>query len=364
MTTYNIQDLLKRMVQEKASDLYLTVGYPPVLRIRSEVVHAGDTPLDIDYIHTMMAEVLTPDNIEEFDATHELNVSIEITDLARFRINAFQQQNKPGMVIRRIENVIPTVEQLGLPSVYADLAMEKRGLIIVVGQTGAGKSTALASMIGHRNRNGHGHIITIEDPIEFVHRHQQCIITQRDLGIDTFSFGTALRNALRQRPDVLLIGEIRDVDAMEHALNFAETGHLVLTTLHANNSSQAIERILAFFPEAQHNQVLLSLANNLKAVLSQRLVETVQETRVPAVEILLNKGLIRNLIHEGKTREIREMLEKNREQGMQTFDMCLLDLHIQGIISEEVALAESDNSSNLKLQIRQLQTAKKFSNIS
>jgi twitching motility protein PilU len=263
------------------------------------------------------------------------------------------------MLAFAINTVIPTPEQLYLPKVYSDLVMMGRGLILVVGQTGSGKSTSLAAMIGHRNRHGTGHIITIEDPIEFVHQHHGCIISQRDVGIDTFSFGIALKNALRQRPDLVLIGEVRDRETMEHAINFSETGHLCLATLHANNANQAIERILSFFPEEKHPQIRLNLSLNLKAILSQRLILNLKGTRSLAAEVMLNNGLIKSLIEDGKIREIKEMMHKGTDQGIRTFDQSIFELYSQGIISEEIALSEADNLANMKLNISQSTMAKK-----
>lgn len=356
----SIEPLLQEMVKRRASDLYLTVGYPPSLRINDQIEGVGSYALEEPAILHMMTEIISNDKLDEFESTLELNTAINWNNIARFRINIFRQQQQTGMVIRRIQNEIPSVDSLGLPAVYKDMVMEKRGLVLVVGPTGSGKSTSLAAMIGHRNSCGSGHIITVEDPIEFVHQHQRCIITQRDVGIDTYSFGMALKNALRQRPDVILVGEIRDKDTMEQAINFSETGHLVLATLHANNAHQTIERVLSLFPEEKHRQILLSLSVNMKAILSQRLVTGKNSGKVLALEILLNQGLIRTLIEEGKFKDIREVMEKNREQGMQSFDQCLLDLYHKHIITEEVALAESDNSANLRLQIRQSQTEEKL----
>ncbi|MDE3061331.1 MAG: PilT/PilU family type 4a pilus ATPase, partial [Pseudomonadota bacterium] len=254
---------------------------------------------------------------------------------------------------------IPTLESLKLPKVYGDLIMEKRGLILMVGPTGSGKSTSLAAMLEHRNLNGTGHIVTVEDPVEFLHRHKHCIITQRDVGIDTYSFAIGLKNALRQTPDVIVIGEIRDKDTMEHAIVFAETGHLCLATLHANNTHQAIERVINFFPEEKHKQVLLNLSLNLKAILSQRLVYTTDDKRTAAIEIMLNQGLVRNLIHEGHVKDLRDCIEKSHDYGMQTFDQALIDMYARGAITEEVALAESDNPANLRLAIKQYEMSKR-----
>lgn len=344
--------LLQAAIEQKASDLYLTYGCPPCLRINDEISPLGDSLLSDDDLNSLLRQLVDEDKTGEFEATLEMNTAINWNDRARFRINAFKQQQHTAIVIRRIQTQIPTLESLSLPKVYSQLVMEKRGLVLVVGPTGSGKSTSLAAMIGYRNTFGHGHIITIEDPIEFVHSHQGCIISQRDVGIDTYSYGLALKNALRQCPDVMLIGEVRDRETMEHAVNFSETGHLVLATLHANNASQAIERIVNFFPEEKHSQLLLNLALNLRGILSQRLVRKIKGGRCVAAEVMLNQGLIRNLIEEGKPKEIKEIMEKSRGLGMQTFEQALLDMYQAGTISEEVAIQEADNQANLKLQIR------------
>lgn len=353
MVDYKKADiLLQAAVEHKASDIYLTYGCPPCLRINDEITPLGDTLLSDDSLNTILAELVDEDKVDEFESTLELNTAINWNDKARFRLNAFKQQQHTAVVIRRIQTEIPSLDSLVLPAAYGQLVMEKRGLVLVVGPTGSGKSTSLAAMIGHRNLYGHGHIITIEDPIEFVHSHQGCIISQRDVGIDTYSYGLALKNALRQCPDVVLIGEIRDRETMEHAINFSETGHLVLATLHAKNSSQAIERIINFFPEEKHAQLLLNLSLNIKGILSQRLVRKIHGGRMVAAEVMLNQGLIKNLIEEGKPKEIKEIMEKNRSLGMQTFEQALLDMYRSGHISEEVAIHEADNPANLKLQIR------------
>lgn len=355
-----LDPLLEAMVQQGASDLYLTYDCPPSLRLTDRIQPLSSTRLGDADLRGMVEELLSEDQLDEFDSTLELNTSIKWREECRFRINIFQQQQHTGIVILKINTQIPTLEELGLPKVYADLVMQPRGLILVVGQTGSGKSTSLAAMLGHRNRMGTGHIITIEDPIEFVHQHHGCIITQRDIGIDTFSFGIALKNALRQRPDVVLIGEIRDRETMEHAINFSETGHLCLATLHANNANQAIERILNFFPEEKHPQIRLNLSLNLRAILSQRLLLNKQGSRTLAIEVMLNSGLIKSLIEEGKIREIKEMIERSTDQGMQTFDQSIFALFEAGIITEDVAIAEADNMANMRLNIRQLQTSSKI----
>lgn len=348
----HLSTLLDAMIAKDAADLYLTKGCPATLRLNDKLEKIGD-PLTGEHITALIREVLTPEQFQVYEQTWEFNSAYHWNDQARFRVNVFRQQQEPGVVIRRISTKIPSFTDLNLPEAYQKLAMEKRGLVLLVGPTGSGKSSSLAAMVGHRNRNSHGHIITIEDPIEFIHFHDGCIITQRDVGIDTISFEAALKNALRQRPDVVLIGEIRDRDAMEHAINFAETGHLCLATLHANNSYQAIERVLSFFPEEKHRQVLMNLALNLRGILSQRLLPNKYGRRSIATEIMLNEGLVKQLIEEGKIKEIRTIMEKNRDMGMQSFDQSLLDLFIRGEITEEQALAESDNAPGLRLQISQ-----------
>lgn len=355
MSFPSITDLLDAMVREEASDLYLTHGAPPSLRIDEHIIRSGPESLSDEVIEQYMQDLLSPDQLNEFETTLEFNTAIEWKEAARFRINVFRQQQHPGMVIRRIATNIPTLEQLSLPEAYADLIMRKRGLVLVVGPTGSGKTTSLAAMVGHRNRNGFGHIVTIEDPIEYVHTHAQCIVTQRDVGIDTYSYGMALKNALRQRPDVIVIGEVRDRETMENAISFAETGHLCVATLHANNANQTIERILNFFPEEKHPQVLANLSLNLRGILSQRLVPRMKDTRrALAMEIMLNNGLIKQLIEEGKVRQIKEMIERSQTDGMLSMDQSLLSLFKDGVISDEVAVAESDNPANMRLAIRQL----------
>lgn len=349
----SIETLLEAMIREKASDLYLTFGAPASLRVEDHIAHIGAETLDDTMIEQYLETLLTEEQRDEFETTLEYNTAIEWKDNARFRINAFRQQQHSGLVIRRINTEIPTIESLKLPSVYADLIMEKRGLILVVGASGSGKTTSLAAMVNHRNHHGFGHIITIEDPIEFIHHHHKCIITQRDVGVDTFSYGMALKNALRQRPDVIVIGEIRDREAMENALNFAETGHVCVATLHANNAHQTIERILSFFPEEKHRQVLTNLAVNLKGVLSQRLVDCIEPNkRILAVEIMLNNGLIKQLIAEGKLLQIRELIERGTSDGMCTMEQSLITLFNNGIISSDVAISESDNPANMRLALR------------
>ena len=350
-----VTELLNAMLREQASDLYITHGTVPSLRVDEHIIRVGSEPLTDDAINAYLDELITPDQRDEFETTLEFNTAIPWGDAARFRINVFRQQQHNGAVIRNISMRIPTADELQLPKVYTDLIMLKRGLVLVVGPTGSGKTTSLAAMIGHRNIHGYGHIVTIEDPIEFVHVHNQCIISQRDVGIDTYSYGMALKNALRQRPDVILIGEIRDRETMEHAISFAETGHLCVATLHSNNANQTIERILNFFPEDKHPQILANLSLNLRGIVSQRLVPTVANNkRALAVEIMLNNGLIKQLIEEGKVRQLKDMIERGNTDGMCSMDQSLLALWKQGLISDDVVVAEADNAANMRLALRQM----------
>lgn len=347
--------LLARFVALGGSDMYLTVGVPPSVRVADRIVALSESAMTGEDVDILVQEILSDEQWQEFDATMEYNLPFAWSDKLRFRINIFRQQRHSGMVIRRIQALIPTMEELRLPPVYGELIMETRGLVLVVGPTGSGKSSSLAAMIGHRNQRGFGHIVTIEDPIEFVHQHQGCIVTQRDVGVDTFSYNMALKNVLRQRPDVVLIGEIRDRETLEHALHFSETGHLCVSTLHAGSVPQAIERIINFFPAEKHQQLLYNLSQNIRGILSQRLVLSLDNSRTAAVEVMLNRGLMRNLIQEGKVKEMHDLMSKNRGEGMQTLDQALFQLYMDKVISEEVAVAESENSANLRLQIKQSQ---------
>lgn len=364
MSVEHINILLEAMVTRRASDLYITHGAPACLRINDIIAPINRAALTDEDIARLIGQLLTAEQADEFHSTFELNMALNFNEAARFRVNVFRQQAHDGIVIRRIENNIPNFETLRLPAIYGELAMEKRGLILVSGQTGSGKSTSLAAMVGHRNTYGQGHIITVEDPIEFVHQHGKCIVTQRDVGLDTYSYALALKNALRQRPDMVVIGEVRDREVMEQAIYFAETGHLCIATIHANNASQTIERVINFFPEERHAQILLNLSLNLRATLSQRLMRTIDGGRTLALEIMLNRGLIKQHIELGKIRQLREMIEKGNSEGMQTFDQHLLRLYAQGTISEEVALAESDSVANLRLQIQNLKVQDRDFNVS
>lgn len=345
--------LLQSFIERDGSDLYLTVGAEPTMRLSHKVERLGSQKMSEEDIRSIIDAVVAPEAIAEFEATLEYNTAFDWKGKGRMRLNLFRQRQHTGMVLRRIRTEIPSLSALQLPAIFGDLIMEKRGLILVVGPTGSGKSTTLAAMLGHRNEFGYGHIVTIEDPIEFIHDHKNCIITQRDVGIDTYSYSIGLKNALRQMPDVIVIGEIRDRETMDQAIMFAETGHLCLATLHANNAHQAVERIVNFFPEEKHRQVYMNLSFNLRAIISQRLVRNVQESRSIVTEIMLNEGLIRNMILDGRISEIRELIEKSYGRGMKTFEQSLLELFEQKIISEEVALAEADSPANLRLAMKQ-----------
>lgn len=349
--------LLEQMQVKGASDLYLTFDAKPMLRIRDRLEPAaGEVLTDADIAH-FAKQIVPPGKWPQFEEKLELNTAFDYQNLARFRINVYRQRGHTAMVIRRINMQIPSIVQLGLPQSYAEVALIKRGLILVAGPTGSGKSTSLAAMVGHRNLHGTGHIITVEDPIEFVHQHQNCIVSQRDIGLDTESYAVALKHALRQQPDMVVIGEVRDREVMEQALYFAETSHLCIATIHANNSSQVIERVLNFFPEEMHQQVLMNLSLNLRAVFTQRMVDTVDGKKTLALEIMLNRGLIRQHIAEGKIPQIKEMIEKGSSDGMRTFDQDLLRLYKEQVISEQVAMNEADSATNLGLMIGNEQRA-------
>lgn len=345
--------LLRTMVHYKGSDLFITAGYPPAGKINGKLQALSDKPLTPAQSRDMVINVMTPAQREEFEKTHECNFAIAVAGLGRFRVSAFYQRNQVGMVLRRIESKIPTLEELRLPPVIKELAMTKRGIIIFVGGTGTGKSTSLAAMIGYRNQNSTGHIITIEDPIEFVHKHAGCIVTQREVGIDTDSWENALKNTLRQAPDVILIGEVRTEETMEHAIAMAETGHLVLCTLHANNANQALDRIINFFPEQRRNQLLMDLSLNVKGIVAQQLIPTADgKGRRAALEVLLGTPLISDQIREGRLGEIKETMKQSTNLGMQTFDQALFDLYNSGEISYEDALRHADSQNEVRLKIR------------
>ena len=350
----DIDALITDFIARGCSDIYLTVGAPPCFRGEGGIEHVGSDPLTDEDIRHAIASLVSEQGAAAFSTALEYDTGIDWKGIARLRINIFRQRQHSGMVVRRIRKDIPDLKFLGLSDVHSGLIMEKRGLVLVAGATGSGKSTTLASMINYRNNHGHGHILTIEDPVEFIHEHRGCIFTQRDIGIDTLSYATGLKSALRQMPDVIVIGEIRDMDTMEQAMMFAETGHLCLATLHASNATQAIERVVNLFPEAKQQQVLLSLSSNLKAILSQRLVRNLRGHKSLATEILLNQGLIRDLIAEGRIKQLKEIIEKNKSLGMQTFEQSLLDLFAAGVISEEAAMAEADSPANLRIAMRNL----------
>lgn len=346
-------EILQEMVDHDASDMYLTVGRPPSYRTGEQITVIDELPLKSSDIEKITDQLLDEAKKSEFKTTLELNIALKWKDTSRFRVNFFRQQHNTGLVIRRIKTVIPTMESLRLPEICVKLVMKKKGLIVLASPSGSGKSTSVAAMLDYRNQFGSGHILTIEDPIEFVHEHKGCIFTQREVGIDTYSYGMALRNALRQRADVVIIGEVRDRETMEHALNFAETGHLCIATLHSNNSYQAIERMVNFFPDEIQKHILSMLSQNLEAIISQRLIPNKVEGRSLASEILLNVGLVKNLIYDGRIVDIKEHMEKQQGLGMQTFDQDLLVLFRKGEITEEMALAEAENPPQLKLKIKQ-----------
>jgi len=351
-TTF-MNTLLVMMVQRKSSDLFLTSGFPPALKIDGEITPVSKTILSPMHTLTLARSIMNDKQAAEFERTSECNFAINPPGTGRFRCSAFMQQNHVGLVIRTINTTIPRFEELMLPPILRDIIMAKRGLVIFVGATGSGKTTSMAAMVDHRNRNSRGHIITIEDPIEFVHEHRNCIITQREIGSDTDSWAVALKNTLRQAPDVIMIGEIRERETMDHAIAFAETGHLCLATLHANNTNQALDRIINFFPEERRQQLLMDLSLNLRSFISQRLiVKRDGKGRVPAVEVLLNSPLIADLIFKGEVTEIKEVMKKSNELGMQTFDQALFQLHESGHISYEDALRNADSVNDVRLRIK------------
>ncbi len=348
-----LHDLLKLMLSRNGSDLFLTAEFPPAFKVDGKIQPVSSTPLTPQHTLELARAVMNDKQAADFEAHKEVNFAISPGGIGRFRVNAFMQQNRVGIVMRTINTEIPTFGQLQLPPVLKDLSLTKRGLIIVVGATGSGKSNTLAAMIGYRNEMSYGHIVTIEDPVEFVHPHRNCIVTHREVGVDTESWEIALKNTLRQAPDVIMIGEIRDRETMEHAVAFAETGHLCLATLHSNSANQALDRIINFFPEERRAQLLMDLSLNLKAVVSQRLIPTVSGTgRVPAVEILLNSPLIADLIFKGEVGMIKELMKKSRELGMQTFDQALFDLFEQAKIGYDDALRNADSVNDLRLNIK------------
>jgi len=346
-------DLLRLMMGKKASDLFITTGFPPAMKVDGKVTPISSQVLTAQQTREIARSIMNDKQATEFDATNECNFAIGIPGVARFRVNAFIQRGSTGLVFRTITTKIPKFEELGLPDVLKDIAMTKRGLVIFVGGTGSGKSTSLAAMIGYRNENSYGHIITIEDPVEFVHDHINCVITQREVGVDTDNWHIALKNTLRQAPDVILIGEIRDRETMDYAIAFAETGHLCMATLHANSTNQALDRIINFFPEERRHQLLMDLSLNVRAFISQRLIPRIDGIgRAAAIEIMLNSPLISDLIFKGDVHEIKEIISRSRELGMQTFDQALFDLHETVQISYEDALRNADSVNDLRLKIK------------
>lgn len=348
-----VNDLLRLMLSKKASDLFLTVGFPPAMKVDGNVVPVTNQALSIAHTAELARSVMNDRQAKEFNDTHECNFAIAPPGIGRFRVNAYVQQGKVSMVFRVINTKIPTFDEIGLPPILKEVAMTKRGLVILIGGTGSGKSTSLAAMIGHRNEHSQGHIISIEDPIEYVHEHKNCIISQREVGVDTADWFSALKNTLRQAPDVILIGEIRDRETMEYALAFAETGHLCMSTLHANSANQALDRIINFFPEEKRSQLLMDLSLNLRGFVSQRLIpKATGEGRVAAIEILLNSPLIADLIFKGEVHTIKDAMRNSKEAGMQTFDQHLFELHEAGVVSYEEALKNADSVNDLRLRIK------------
>ena len=348
-----VHQLLRAMLAKRASDLFITAGFPPAMKIDGKMTPVSQSSLSPVHTGEIARSIMTDKQAAEFEATKECNFAIAPTGIGRYRVNAFVQQGRIGLVLRTITTTIPKMEDLGLPEVLKDVVMTKRGLVILVGGTGSGKSTTLAAMIGFRNENSYGHIITIEDPVEYVHEHKNCVITQREIGVDTDNWFAALKNTLRQAPDVILIGEIRDRETMDYAIAFAETGHLCMSTLHANSTNQALDRIINFFPEERRHQLLMDLSLNLKAFVSQRLIPKKEgKGRVAAIEILLNSPLIQDLIFKGEVHEIKDVMKRSREIGMQTFDQALFDLFEADMISYEDALRNADSLNDLRLKIK------------
>ena len=348
-----MQSLLKKMVAKSGSDLFITAGFPPAIKVDGEIHRAGEQALTPDQSAVIVRSIMNDKQAREFDATKECNFAISPQGIGRFRVSAFIQQGAVGAVLRQIITTIPTFEDLELPQILRDVVMTKRGLVMLVGATGSGKSTTLAAMIGHRNGNSRGHIVTIEDPVEYVHPHNRCVVTQREVGVDTESWYAALKNTLRQAPDVIMIGEIRDRETMEYGIQFAETGHLCLATLHANSANQALDRIINFFPEDKRDQLLMDLSLNVKGMISQRLIPRASGTgRIAAMEIMLSSPLIADLIFKGEVAKIKEVMAKSNRLGMKTFDQDLFDLYESGKISYEEAMRNADSKNELRLRIK------------
>ena len=349
-----IYKYLKEMNDAKATDLYLTVGHPPCLRIESDFRNIADQPINQEQINEILGSIMTSRQLRQFEMEMEMNMPLDLGDLGRFRINILKQRQMPALVIRRIISQIPTFEDLRLHPTIDKLAMDRQGLVLVTGMTGSGKSTTLAAMIDHRNRNEKAHIVTIEDPIEYFHEHKKSVVTQREVGVDTESYAIALKNAFRQRPDVLLVGEILDREVMEQTLTFSQTGHLCMATIHANNAYQAIDRVINLFDKDFQNQARLSLSSNLKAVVSQRLIPRVDGDLIMVQEILINEGLVRKLILDGKTSAMKEVMEQNSQNGMCTFDQSILDCYRKGLVDEDTAIRQSDQPADMKMKLRQI----------
>lgn len=348
-----MHDLLRLMLQKKGSDLFITSGFPPAIKIDGKIVPQSNQALSPQHTAELARAIMSDRQAAEFESTKECNFAISPAGIGRFRANAYIQQGRVGLVLRTIAQQIPTFDDLGLPAVLRDVAMAKRGLVIFVGGTGTGKTTSLAAMVDYRNEHSYGHIITVEDPIEYVHTHKNCIVSQREIGIDTDSWELALKNTLRQAPDVILMGEIRDRETMDYAIAFAETGHLCLATLHANSANQALDRVINFFPEDRRQQLLMDLSLNLRALISQRLLPMKERKgRVPAVEVLLNSPLIADLIFKGEVPGIKDVMKRSRELGMQTFDQSLFDLYEADLITYEDALRNADSINDLRLHIK------------
>ncbi|AIJ49291.1 twitching motility protein PilT [Comamonas testosteroni TK102] len=348
-----INDLLKLMVSRNGSDLFITAEFPPAIKIDGKVTKVSPQPLSPLHTLALARSIMNDRQVADFEHTKECNFAISPAGVGRFRVNAFMQQGKVGMVLRTIPTTLPTIDGLGVPQVLKEVTMTKRGLCVLVGATGSGKSTTLAAMVDWRNENSFGHIITVEDPVEFVHPHKNCVVTQREVGLDTDSWEAALKNTLRQAPDVILMGEIRDRETMEHAIAFSETGHLCLATLHANSANQALDRIVNFFPEERRPQLLMDVSLNLRAIISQRLIpKQDSKGRVAAIEVMLNSPLIADLIFKGEVVEIKEIMKKSRNIGMQTFDQALFDLFESNLITYEDALRNADSVNDLRLQIK------------
>jgi twitching motility protein PilU len=348
-----MQDLLRRMIEKKGSDLFITCGFPPAIKIDGEIRPQSERPLTPEQSASLVRAIMNDRQTKEFDATKECNFAIAPPGIGRFRVSAFIQQGHTGAVVRTIQAKIPTFDELDLPPILKEVVLSKRGFVIIVGGTGSGKSTTLAAMVGYRNEKTRGHIVTIEDPVEYVHTHRGCVVTHREVGVDCESWHLALKNTLRQAPDVILIGEIRDRETMEYGIQFAETGHLVLATLHANSSNQALDRIINFFPEERREQLLMDLSLNIRALISQRLVPRESGSgRVAAMEIMLQSPLIQDLIFKGQVAKIKEVMSRSNRMGMKTFDQALFDLYEAGVVSYEDALRNADSKNELRLRVK------------